>query len=186
MKKLFAILLAVAVVCALSVTAMATTITPVGEASKVVTGQYQAGSADVQAYKVAIVWGDMTFKYTDNTKTWNTTDLKWDESGAGWTVVNNSNTITLTNSSSEDIEATFTFTAAEGSGITGKFTNEAGADLANNKITVANALPAEGQTTGAAKTAVAKFVVTGGTLSANADLGTISVVIENVPAADPS
>ena len=183
MKKMFAILLAVAVICALSVTALAATITPEGLASKDVTGQYQAGSADVQGYKVAIAWGDMTFKYTDATRTWNTTDLEWDESGAGWTVVDNSNTITLTNSSSEDIKATFTFAAAQGSGITGKFTDEEGTDLTNNQITVGNALPAQGQTTGSAKNATAKFVVTGGTLAANATLGSISVSIENVPAA---
>ena len=181
MKKLFAILLAVALVAALSVTAMAATITPDGSASKVVTGQYQAGSADVQGYKVAIVWGDMTFKYTDATRTWNTTDLKWDESGAGWTVVDNSNTITLTNSSSEDIKATFTFTAAENSGISGKFTDEEGTALTNNQITVDNALPTQGQTTGAAQSEVVKFEITGGTLSENATLGNIAVTIENVP-----
>lgn len=178
MKKMFAILLAVALVAALSVTAMAATITPVGEASKVVTGQYQAGSADVQGYKVAIEWGDMTFKYTDATRTWNTTDLEWDESGAGWTVVNNSNTITLTNSSSVDVTATFTFTPAVNSGISGKFTDDEGTDLTNNKITVGNALPEQGQTTGAAKEEVVKFEITGGTLAANANLGNISVSIE--------
>lgn len=180
MKKMFAILLAVALVAALSVTAMAATITPDGGASHVVTGQYQAGSADVQGYKVTIAWGDMIFKYTDATRNWNTTDLKWDETGAGWTVVNESNTITLTNSSSEDIEATFTFTPAENSGISGKFTNEAGTDLTDGKITVDNALPAQGQTTGAAQSEVVKFVITSGELAANADLGTIAVSIESV------
>lgn len=179
MKKMFAILLAVALVAALSVTAMAADNAAgslVGNNSKVVQGIYAAG-ADVDAYKVAITWGDMQFTYAAAQRVWDTENYEWDTTqAAGWSVVEGkTNTITVVNHSSEDITATFTWTAgANYNGIGANFTDDEGTALAGNALIVGDA------TGGAAVTEVAKFMPTGtlaDSVNALTDLGTITVAI---------
>ncbi len=180
MKKLFAILLAVALVAALSVTAMAADNAGAsleGESSKVVKGIYAAG-ADVDQYKVAITWGDMQFTYAAAQRVWDTDNYEWDTTqAAGWSVVEGkTNTITVVNHSSEAITATFTWTAAANfTGVGANFTDNAGAALTGNALSVGSAA-----TNNAAVTEVAKFMPTGtldASVSSLTDLGSITVAI---------
>lgn len=186
MKKLFAILLAVAVICALSVTAFAAagsdTISgaaipadPDNKVSITVQGIYSAAAADIHAYKVDIEWGAMAFKYTPAQKQWDTTDHNWEDvPGGGWScVTEGNNTITVKNHSSKAIDATFAFAAASGfTGINGEFTGLTAGKLNVLAPTAGASDPVSG---------TVSFMPNAGTLT-NAvdqltDIGTITVTI---------
>ena len=185
MKKLFAILLAVAVICALSVTAFAaqdpteiTTIPAQGATATVtVKGQYAAAAADIHNYKVVITWGDMEFKYTPAQREWNTTTHNWDNKpGGGWSVVESkSNTISIANHSSKAIEASFAFEAAQGfTGVNGTFTG-----LTEGKLNLA--APQAGATDPVTDSVT--FMPNAGTLTAETaaeptTIGTITVTVK--------
>ena len=184
MKKLFAILLAVAVICALSVTALAAndpaTITSTANnsntASVDVKGQYVAAAADIHNYKVVITWGDMEFQYTPAQREWNTSTHEWtDVDTAGWSVIEGkTNTIEVANHSSKAIDATFSWTAEGSNGIIASFLDSNDAALANNKLTVAAPTSAQ------APTATAKFMPVGALASSAttlAKIGAITVTI---------
>lgn len=115
MKKLIAVLMAIAMIAALSVTAFAAAETLSGTEGNVpadkeitVTGTYN--DQYVQEYHVALTWGSMAFTYNTQVAAWNESTHLWETSGeAGWTCDENANKITLVNHSSQNVTATFEY-----------------------------------------------------------------------------
>lgn len=139
MKKLFAILLAVAVICALGVTAFAAEDTLSGTEGNVpankeitVTGTYN--DQYVQEYHVDLTWGSMAFTYNTQVAAWDESTHLWVTSGeAGWTCEANANKITLVNHSSQELTATFAYATTVS--IDGTFASEDAAwNDAENKM----------------------------------------------------
>ena len=119
MKKIFAILLTVAMLATMSVTAFAAT-NEGGDTTIDISATFKAGSAAADVVSVDIEWGTMTFEYVEGSEgTWNpkthehdgSTEAKWSQSG---------NSITLTNHSDVGVKATFTYEKAVDS-VTGTF-----------------------------------------------------------------
>ena len=182
MKKLFAILLAIAMIAALSVTAFAANNAAgslQGGNEVAVYGKYIAGADPIDVYEVVIEWDTMKFDYTDAQMIWDTTELDWVvEEAAAWSVAEgSSNEITLTNKSSKDVVATFTWApGANYTGITAAWTG-----LTDNKVTVLSALNNEGD----AGVAAVEFMPAGqlaDTVTILTQLGNITVAISDVPA----
>ena len=179
MKKIFAILLAVAMVATLSVTAFAETIsTSTGSSSADVKAKYNA-STPADAYSVDVTWGAMEFDYNAAGQKWDTESHKYvaDETApAAWAVNNSSNTITLENNSSKAVNASFAFNADSSySGITGEFTYNA------QKLTSALTLEKPAEDTDA-KSYVVSFMPSGAlasthSSSAYAKIGSITVTL---------
>lgn len=117
MKKILCAILAAVMTVSVSTTAFAATIgTATGSASADVKGKYVVDTAREDVYSVDVTWGAMEFDYYEGVQKWNTESHKWEtdaENPAGWTVNNNSNTITLANNSSKAVNATFAFAANE-------------------------------------------------------------------------
>lgn len=117
MKKILCAILVVVMMATVSTTAFAATIeTATGSDSADVKGKY-VNAVREDVYSVDVTWGAMEFDYYEGGQKWNTESHKWEadpEDPAGWTVNNNSNTITLANNSSKAVDATFAFTAKEG------------------------------------------------------------------------
>ena len=115
MKKLFALILALVMMTALTVPALAATKTDLNSEEIPVTGTFvPAGAADVLS--IDLSWGDMTFICTE-IKTWNTNrydydyDYEWaPTSGEGV------NKITVDNNSNVSIDVTLDFNATEADG----------------------------------------------------------------------
>ena len=172
MKKLIAILMAIAMIAALSVMACAEDVTPTGGASATVKGTYVKDEL-ADAFKVDITWGAMTFQYKIANKEWNTETHNWDVvEGAeqGWAATNNSNTIALVNHSSKSVTATFRYTATVAN------TEAAFSGTTEGALTIA--APEVGAKDGVpASTTVS---ISGGALTAeqtNVTVGTITVSI---------
>lgn len=126
MKKIICVMLSIIMTLAVSTTAFAATIdTSTGSSSADVKAKYNSTTpADV--YSVDITWGAMEFDYNAGGQKWNTSTHKWETdeaTPAGWEAKNSSNTITLANNSSTEVNATFTFAAnAEYTDLAGSFT----------------------------------------------------------------
>ncbi len=129
MKKIIALIIAVAMLSICSITAFAETIsTSNGSADVDVKAKYNS-TVPADTYCVDITWGAMEFDYNAGGQKWDTTAHKWvadPAAPAGWEVKDNSNTITLENHSSKAVNATFAF-AAEAT-----YTDLAGAFTYNN------------------------------------------------------
>lgn len=127
MKKLFAILLAVAVICALSLTAFAATDTITDfENDKTIDVLGTYNDQFVQKYSVALTWGSMAFTYQTQAATWDEVAHVWNKTGTeGWVYDEGANEIDVVNHSSQDVTATFAFAAENNSGIAGDFDSEA-------------------------------------------------------------
>lgn len=114
MKKLFATLLAIALLCTLSVSAFADEekeIKVTGDNSKDLQVQYSAGTRQ-HAYAASITWENMVFTYHTAAQEWDTETMTWkDKEGekTGW----NSKTVTVSNRSSDKINVTFGYTPKE-------------------------------------------------------------------------
>ena len=118
MKKLGVVLLTLALLCALPVTAFAATglnTTTNNTDSAVVKGTYVAGGTSAIVYSVDITWGSMEFTYTDASEgTWDPTNHSYTDSAeATWTCADGANEITVTNHSNAPISATLSYQAAE-------------------------------------------------------------------------
>ena len=175
MKKLFAVLLAVAILCTMSVTAFAATVTTTGDTSADLTVKYSAGSK-VDAYAATIEWGSMEFTYTAAAKTWNTNTLTWDDNGtAAWS---NAGTVTITNKSSQAITAKFGWSPeSDAKGVTGITVN--GSAISENGYTIASA--DTGAATGNAQSQTFSILPTGeytGTNTSAVKVGSITITLE--------
>lgn len=103
MKKIFGILLALALLCTLSVSAFAADITVSGDKEHDLTVKYDPAQQN-DVYAATITWGAMTFTYNGKIEHWDTTDLVWKtDREAGW--VSTGNTVTIINRSSKAIYA---------------------------------------------------------------------------------
>ena len=116
MKKILSLILALAMVMSLSVTAFAAesplTYKSAGDYEIDISAAYQAGDAADVIVSVDIEWGAMTFTYHDAVEgQWSAENHSYTGGGtAYWDA--NGNTITVKNHSNSEIKATFTYTKA--------------------------------------------------------------------------
>ncbi len=135
MKKFLSIMLALAMVMSLSVTAFAADMDLSegnGSEQVVVKGEYVKGD---NVYAVQLEWGSLEFTYTEAGLTYFDTNSNiWQTSGEGtWatTTPGTSDIITCTNLSSQAMGFYLTFTGDSGKGVSATFTG-AGIDTMGN------------------------------------------------------
>lgn len=178
MKKLLAIALTIALAFCLAVPAFAADISANnGTASVTVNGTYNAGSSAAEVISVDVSWGSMSFTYNDTVEgTWNDETHNFDGAvEAHWTCETNANKITVTNHSNTAVEAQLTFAKAENTNIVGSFTETVG--TANDGIMeIATAV---GTTVANAPFVEAFFNIDSGSITADGELGTITLKIVN-------
>jgi len=113
MKKLFCIILAVTMMCAMSINILAAdddTITSgTGSQDIDVSAKYVDGATEPDVYSVDVEWGAMEFTYSSaGTRVWNpVTHTYADSTTAGW--VASGNTVKLTNHSNKAVTTAFAF-----------------------------------------------------------------------------
>lgn len=110
MKKIFSVLLAVAMLCTMSISAFAATVDTTGsKTSTDLQVKYVEDNTDKQdAYAASITWESMIFTYTSGGQKWNTDKMIWeDNEGGTWS----SSKITIKNRSSKGISVTFKYTS---------------------------------------------------------------------------
>ncbi len=143
MKKFFAILLAVALMASMSISAFAATELTTSPAENKGAGEYEIGVkakynngvGTSETVSVDIEWGKMEFTYSvGGTKEWNADSHTYTVKNGTSAWTESGNTITLTNHSNVDVKATFTYTdnANNANKLTGNFTYD------NNKTADAN------------------------------------------------
>lgn len=175
MKKFVSMMMAALMVAGcLSVNTFAAAVNTESSTTKDVTASYVAAT-DNDVYKADITWGGMEFKYTGAARTWNPESHSWNtDTAAAWAVADNStNTIEITNHSSKDITATFSFDTENGLGVTGG--TFSGEKLSENKVTVGNAL--EGSAVDVTVTFMPSGAITA-TPASDGKIGTITVTLE--------
>ncbi len=125
MKKITTILLALALVLAMSITAFAATIESNSGSQDIdVSAKYVDGVSAPTRYSVDVTWGAMEFTYTvSGTKVWDPeTHTYTTSTQPAWTA--SGNTITVTNHSNTDITASFAFSALTAyNTVTGSFSS---------------------------------------------------------------
>ncbi|MGN0498356.1 MAG: hypothetical protein ACI4F6_04790 [Acutalibacteraceae bacterium] len=173
MKKLFATLLAVAMLASVSVTAFAAeTNNGTQDTEITVNGSFVSGTAGSSVISVDIAWDAMDFTYTAASQgTWNPATHAYDgQTAGGWS--DNTPAITVTNHSNVAVNATLGFTA-DVTGVVGTFTEASGTENDN----ILNLATAEGTEVANAPTATANFGISGAAIDADQQLGTITVSI---------
>ncbi len=175
MKKLFVIILSVAMLCVTSVAAFAASpITTVGGTdSASVKGTYVEGGKSTKIYRVDITWGSMEFTYTDAAEgTWNPEKHTFEGTGtATWTCPEGANEIKVTNHSNDAVKATFTYAASEGyEAVSGSF------DKAEVRLDSAVGTTFDSAPVGTAKLALTGALPAG---TSGATIGTVTVKLGN-------
>ena len=178
MKKIISLILALALILSMSLTAFATETNSgkleANNASQTinVTGTYNAGGAAATKVSVNITWDAMTFTYTGASEgTWDPATHGYTGSTAGgWST--ETATITVENHSNAAVKATLSFTATA-TGVTGTFTETSG--TANDDVL--ELATAVGTDKNAAPSASAEFGIGGAAITENKTLGTITVAI---------
>lgn len=173
MKKLFATLLAVAMLVSVSVTAFAAeTNNGTQDTEITVNGSFVSGTAGSSVISVDIAWDAMDFTYTAASQgTWNPATHAYDGATAGgWS--DNTPAITVTNHSNVAVNATLGFTP-DVTGVVGTFTEASG--TANDGVL--ELATAESTEVANAPTATANFGISGAAIDADQQLGTITVAI---------
>ena len=172
MKKLFATLLAGAMLASLSVTAFAETNNGTQDTEITVNGKYTPGATTGEIISADISWDAMDFTYTAPSQgTWNPVTHTYDGATAGgWS--DNPPAITVTNHSNVAVNATLGFTANV-TGVAGTFTEASGTENDN----ILELATAEGTAVADAPTASANFGISGAAIDADKSLGTITVAI---------
>lgn len=187
MKKTCSILLALAMVLALSVPALATAnpITPAGgESSKTVEAIYEEGQEyhGDNVYSITLTWSaidSLVYKDGNTRYTWDPDKLQYNGSAdsGSWTTGNTSFTLTVENRSDDGITAIAAFNAANG--LTAECT---GNGWSNNECRLVLESAAKNLGSGFVGTGVAQsgsiagtVTVTGGSISGDTAVGTITV-----------
>lgn len=192
MKKLFAILLAVAMMATMAVSVFAENNGQITQNNGVqniaVSGSYKPGAAADDRISVDVSWEGMTFTYTEDQAVYSPESHQTTKTGS-WN--QNKGSITLTNHSNVGIDATFSFTQAqlEGTTITGTFYDKSGDDVytenTNKKISLVSGedttADGEGYTT---PTGSIWFGIdsTSSAITADQTIGTITVTIAKTSA----
>ena len=172
MKKLFAALLAGAMLASLSVTAFAETNNGTQDTEITVNGKYTPGATTGEIISADIAWEAMDFTYTGASQgTWNPVTHAYEGAiDGGWS--DNTPAITVTNHSNVAVNATLGFTANV-TGVVGTFTEASGTENDN----ILELATAEGTAVADAPTASANFGISGAAIDADKALGTITVTI---------
>lgn len=180
MKKLFSLVLALALLLSLSVPAFAAEITPNGNnASADVNGTYVAGAESDIVYSVDIAWEGLNFTYTDSSKgTWNPTNHAYENgTAASWSGTGN---ITVTNHSNDGIVVIPAYMQEEAY-------KDASMNFDATALTVASADNGEGEEgAGAAKSGTITVTPTGSLPAGTSEtkIGTITLTIEGALTAE--
>ena len=179
MKKLFATLLAVAMLASLSVTAFAAENTGATPTEITVNGSFVSGTAADEKISVDIVWDAMDFTYTGASQgTWNPATHAYDGATAGgWS--DNTPGITVKNHSNVAVNATLGF-KADVAGVVGTFTEASGTEN-DSVLELATAVGTEAAN---APTATANFGISGAAIDADKTLGTITVTVAKTGSAE--
>ena len=113
MKRIITLLMVLAMVMSLSVTAFASDL---GE-SKDVTAKYEKNESEQPIYNVDLNWGDLTFTYTETVeKVWNPDTHTYDTTTTGsWDKTES--TVTVTNHSNVSVAVTMSVTPIDGTGV---------------------------------------------------------------------
>ena len=172
MKKIISLILALAMVMSLSVTAFAAEgVTNGGTDTSDVKGTYSS-TATVTVYSVDIAWEGLSFTYNGAFEgNWNPETHEYeDATAAGWAAGNG--TITVTNHSNTAITATPSYTAKDGY-------ESAGVSFSTNALNVATADNGIGGAAGTAVTGTITVTPTGSLPEGTKDavIGTITITI---------
>ena len=172
MKKIFATLLAVAMLASVSVTAFAATNDGTQDTEITVNGSFVSGTAADEKISVDIAWDAMDFTYSAPSEgAWDpATHTYVGATEGGWS--DNTPAITVTNHSNVPVTATLSFTP-DVTGVVGTFTEASG--TANDNIL--SLATAEGTKTANAPAATANFGISGVAVDEDKVLGTITVTI---------
>ena len=173
MKKLFAIVLAVAMIAAMAIAVSAedpiTTLDgKTGNFTSIaITGTVtELGYQDT--YKVTLAYENVAFAYSEGTRTWNADSMTWgDVQGAKWTA--NEATITITNKSSQSVTAAIAATDVA------KDVQIAFTGLTDGKVTIAKAANDDVTKAGAAQTATVTATASGTPAVGTTAIATITV-----------
>ncbi len=177
MKKIFAIILSVALLATMSVTAFASEgkISASDDSMEIeLTATYVPGLEKSTVYKVDVEWGSMEFTYTGvSAGTWNPDTHTYDGKTykGTWSCEADANKIKVTNHSNAAV--TVNLACELPSDIYGAFSNADG-----DTITSLSLATAEGTSVGDAPAAVAYFNVPSGIINQSGKLGTITITIE--------
>ena len=177
MKKLLLVLLSLALLSALTLTAFAATLNKTTTSdTKDVTATYNPGGT-LTVYSVDIAWGSMSFEYTDaSAGTWDPATHTYSGSTpAAW--ASTTNTITVTNHSNAGVSVKLDYTpAADYTGITGTFQN-----AAEETVTALNLATAEGTTPATAPGATATLNLSGELpeSASSVTVGSVTVTLNN-------
>ena len=112
MKRIITLLMVLAMVMSLSITALASDL---GE-SKDVTAKYEKNESEQPIYNVDLNWGNLTFTYTETVeKVWNPDTHTYDTTTTGsWDKTES--TVTVTNHSNVSVAVSMSVTPAPGTG----------------------------------------------------------------------
>lgn len=176
MKKIFAVILTLALLSMASVTAFADNIDTIGKSgSAEVKGTYVAGGSAATVYRVDIAWGSMEFTYTDaSVGTWNPDNHKYDGAEeAKWSCAAGADKIEVTNHSNADVTVNFSY-ASEGAynGIIGTFSDNSQLKLDSAENTEFSNAPSGSVTLG-----LEGALSSGATQ--NTKIGTVTVTLAN-------
>lgn len=163
MKKLFALVLTLALVLALGTTTFAATLNAVGSTESGNVTASVSSTAAAEVISVDVTWGNLVFTYS-TTDTWNPTTHQNDTAG-GWGT-EFQNVATVVNHSNVALTATAAFTAAAETNFAATF-ETASQNLATAVGTEVNAAPS----------ATFAMKITAGTPTNNQALGTITITI---------
>lgn len=140
-----------------------------------VTGKFKAGAAPLTTISVDVVWQEMKFHYTQDTKTWNAQEHTYETTPGYWD--DEKKSIKVTNHSNAAITAALNFTAqAADTDITGMFYK--GSSAVGEYTPSKELATGEGREPTQADSFTFYFAITGGSISqSDTTLGRINIAI---------